>query len=88
MADFKSPPIELPFEHVFDFHAIENPDHIAITHPCIGGQGFTAYTYSELVPGIHRAGESLISNLNLVRSASPSLRVVAIILTTGKYPII
>ncbi|KAF9254799.1 acetyl-CoA synthetase-like protein [Marasmius fiardii PR-910] len=55
---FTPAPPDLAVEFQYDFHLLTNPSYPVIVHP-IGNQQLKHYTYSDIVPAIHRAAQSL-----------------------------
>lgn len=78
---FTLPPIDLPLEYALDFHLEKNPDHVAITYPSGDSKDLKSYSYRDLVPAIHRAGQAVLESFTeSTRATSP---VVVIIIKTG-----
>lgn len=80
---FDPPPLDLPLEYVLDFHLQNNPDHVAITYPREDGNDLKSYTYKELIPAIHRAGQLIVEDAGISESLLHTSPVVAIVIKTG-----
>ncbi|KDR68933.1 hypothetical protein GALMADRAFT_145949 [Galerina marginata CBS 339.88] len=77
---FNPPPAELPLEFALDFHFKENPNHPALIYPTKWETRLRTYTYQELVPAVHRAGQWISKAIKFQHSASSCPAPVVMIL--------
>ncbi|KAH9480076.1 Adenylate-forming reductase Nps10 [Psilocybe cubensis] len=69
---FIAPPSDMEIEYTFDFHLAHNPNYPVFLRPEGSTGGYKRLiTYSDIVPGIHRAGQS-IRKLTNTSSSSPT----------------
>jgi acyl-coenzyme A synthetase/AMP-(fatty) acid ligase len=80
---FNLPPLNLPLEYALDFHLEKNPDHVAITYSSGATKDHKSYTYKELVPAIHRAGQAILADTRSRENFLPTSPVVVILIKTG-----
>ena len=80
---FIVPPRSLELEYAFDFHLENNPNYPVFTHSSGNADGaLRYYTYSEVVPAIHRAGRLISQSIGFnanpnSESAAPVVAILA-----------
>lgn len=83
-ASFIAPPSDMEIEYTFDFHLAHNPNYPVFMRPDINSSsGKRSITYSEFVPGVHRAGKSIRKSTN--SSSSSPTPLVAIFAEMSEY---
>ncbi|GAW08651.1 acetyl- synthetase-like protein [Lentinula edodes] len=67
---FIPPPSTLAVELQFDFHLSHNSDYPVIIHP-LGDGTLKTYTYSDIVPAIHRCASFFLSSISVDQGTRP-----------------
>ncbi|KAJ4493538.1 hypothetical protein C8J55DRAFT_602138 [Lentinula edodes] len=67
---FIPPPSTLAVELQFDFHLSHNSDYPVVIHP-LGDGTLKTYTYSDIVPAIHRCASFFLSSISVDQGTTP-----------------
>ncbi|KAJ4469967.1 hypothetical protein C8J55DRAFT_551543 [Lentinula edodes] len=73
---FVPPPPTLAVELQFDFHFSHNPNYPVFLHTQSDG-ALKSYTYSDIVPAIHRCASSLLSSISVNYEKTPVIAFIS-----------